>query len=239
MKQVVVMAGGKGLRLRPFTELFPKPLIPFQNRPVLSYLLDQLKSEGFEDVIISVGYLSEYIKMYFGNGEKIGLNIRYVDETQPLGTAGSLSIIDNLDENFLVTNGDILTDISFRKFFEFHLSQGGELTVATAKRDYTIPLGYLNIDEDYNVSEYIEKPKTTLDVSMGIYAISKSIMMEKIFSGEFLDMPTLVNYLVSKNKRVKAFKHSSYWLDIGRYEEYEKALSDFNEYYETIRSSRG
>lgn len=225
--QAVILAGGRGTRLRPFTSNFPKPLVPIGDMPILKIILKQLKYYGFHDVILAVNHLAELIMSFFKDGEDLGLNITYSIENKTLGTAGPLSIIDNLDDNFLVMNGDVLTNIDFGNLFEYHMENRGQATIATYKKTLTIDLGVLKIDGDTFV-DYIEKPTYDFDISMGVYIFSREII-ELLPQNEKMDLPDLIKRLRDNRKKILCYKGTYEWLDIGRILDYEEANNIFEE----------
>lgn len=225
--QAVILAGGKGSRLKPFTTIIPKPLVPIGDMPILEVVLRQLKYYGFKDIIITVSHLAELIMAFFKDGKKLGLDIRYVIEDTPLGTAGSLSIIDNLDDNFLVMNGDLLTTINFKALFNFHKEYKNDATIAVYKKEVKIDLGVLEIKKD-NFVDYIEKPLYKFDISTGVFVFNRSIV-RFIKKEELLDMPDLILRLKKNEKKIMCYRGKYYWLDIGRPEDYERAIEIFKE----------
>ena len=198
--KAVILAGGKGSRLAPYTTVLPKPLMPIVDMPILEIVLKQLRSCGFDEIQIAVGHLAALIKSYFGDGSDFGIHIEYSLEDVPLGTAGPLGQIDGLTETFLLMNGDILTDLDFRKLVDHHLSGQCLLTVATHKRTVKIDFGVLETDGG-RVTRYIEKPSLDYVVSMGVYVMEPSVR-EYITPGEYLDMPDLVRLLLADGKPV-------------------------------------
>jgi NDP-sugar pyrophosphorylase family protein len=224
--KAVILAGGKGTRLSPYTTIFPKPLMPLGHEPILEIVLKQLKKNGFNEVILAVGYLAELIKAYFGDGKRIGLKIQYSKEESPLGTAGPLSLIKGLESTFLVMNGDILTTISYTKLIKFHKHNKSIATIAVSNRELNVNYGVIKLKNDSIINSYDEKPILNYQVSMGIYmfepAVFKYIPKEK-----YLDFPNLVNKLIKNGEKVIAYKSRDYWLDIGRKDDYEKAQEEF------------
>jgi len=218
---VLLLAGGKGSRLRPYTLVIPKPLIPVGEKPIIEILLTQLKHFGFQEIMVSTGYLGEMIKSYLGTGEKLGLKIQYVAEEQPLGTAGPMSLIQESEDSFLMLNGDLLTDIDFRNLYEFHNKHGEICTICTFRKDEKIELGVLEIENE-TVLRYIEKPTTSYQVSMGIYVFSKKIL-EYIPKDTRFDLPDLINLLLEKKVRIVPYEHKGEWLDLGRFDDYAHA----------------
>jgi len=223
--QAIILAGGQGTRLRPFTTNFPKPLVPLGDRPILEIILKQLKHYGFHDVILAVNHLAELIMAFFQNGENLGLNLTYSMEHKTLGTAGPLSIIDDLEEHFLVMNGDILTNINYRDLYDYHIEHDDFATIATYRKELTIDLGVLEIEEG-QFTNYIEKPKYYFNVSMGLYIFKKSIT-DFIPHNKKLDLPDLILKLKENNKKISCYKSDYYWLDIGRISDYEEANNIF------------
>ncbi len=225
--QVLILAGGLGSRLKPFTTNFPKPLVPIDNIPILEIILKQLKYYGFKDVILAVNHMADLIMAFFQNGEKYGLNITYSVENTPLGTAGPISIARNLNENFLVMNGDVLTSLNFKKMYDFHIKNQSEITIATFNKEVKIDLGVIKTENNLLI-DYIEKPTYKFNVSMGVYFFSKSIL-KFLNKGEKMDIPELFLKL-KKNKRViSCFSEKCEWLDIGRVDDYEMATEIFKE----------
>lgn len=223
--QAIILAGGKGSRLRPFTTYIPKPLVPLGEMPILEIVLKQLKHFGVTDVVLAVNHLAEIIRAFFQNGEKLGLNITYSSEDKPLGTAGPLSLIEKLDDNFLVMNGDILTTLNFAQMYQFHLENKSDLTIAIYKKEVKIDLGVLEIKNN-TFQNYIEKPTYYFDVSMGIYFMNKRLI-ELIPKNIKYDLPELVIKAHQNKKIVKCYSGDYYWLDIGRVDDYENAQEIF------------
>jgi len=224
--QAVILAGGKGTRLKPYTTVLPKPLMPIGDYPILEVVIRQLKKNGFDRIIIAVGYHAEIIQAFFGNGEKWGVHIEYSFEDKPLGTAAPLRNIQNLDDNFLMMNGDILTDLDFKKLIEFHGQQDAAITIATHNRSVKIDYGTLEYDEHNVLKKFSEKPILNYNVSMGIYVCSKRII-DHIPEDKYFDFPDMVQALLRNNKKVFCYPYDGYWLDIGRPDDYEIAIDDF------------
>jgi len=224
--QAVILAGGKGRRLAPYTTVFPKPMMPMGDRPILEILIRQLKHYGCKDIFLAVGYLAELIMAYFRRGEKLGVNIRYSVEERPLGTAGPLALIDELNEDFLVMNGDLLTTLDFADFYEHHRHQGSMATIGTNRRATRIDLGIVHLDGKCCVTGYTEKPELSHEVSMGVYCFNRSVL-RWIPRGEFMDFPDLVHTIIREGCRVMAYRFDGFWLDIGRPDDYQRALEEF------------
>jgi NDP-sugar pyrophosphorylase family protein len=224
--QAIILAGGKGTRLKPFTTSFPKPLVPIGDMPILELVLKQLRQHGFTDVILAVNHLAELIMAFFGDGKKLGLNITYSMEDRELGTAGPLSLIERLDDDFLVMNGDVLTTIDYRNLYEYHVRNHGDATISTYRKEIKIDLGVLKI-ENGRFQNYIEKPTYHFDVSMGIYMFNKGVI-GAIPRDQRLDMPELILKLKSLGRNILCYSGDYYWLDIGRVDDYETAVEIFS-----------
>jgi NDP-sugar pyrophosphorylase family protein len=225
--KAVVLAGGKGTRLAPYTRILPKPLMPIGDMPILEILLRQMKRDGVDEVILTVGYLSELLRRFFQDGSQYGIPIRYSYEERPLGTAGPLSLIDGLDDTFVVTNGDVLTTLDFRELIEFHRAQEAIATIAMHERKVQIDLGVIHLDGDHRIDNYIEKPSMDYKVSMGMYVFEPAVL-QYIPKGEHLDFPDLVLKLISAGEHVVGFPFDGYWQDLGNPEEYRQASEEFN-----------
>ncbi len=224
--RVIILSGGKGVRLAPLTEVIPKPLVPIGGMPILEIVIRQLKAQGFEKITLAVGYMAELLRAYFQDGSRFGVKIDYSFEKEPLGTAGPLALIDNLDDTFMVMNADVLTNINYREFVEHHREQKGLTTIATFERQTKIDLGVIVKNGDGRVMDYIEKPSYNHMVSMGIYIFEPQVL-EYIHKKVYLDFPNLVRMLLRNSKPVHYYHFSGYWLDIGRHDDYAKAAEDF------------
>jgi NDP-sugar pyrophosphorylase family protein len=231
MRRAVILAGGLGTRLRPYTTVLPKPLMPVGDRPILDIVIRQLARAGFERITIATGYLAELIEAFFGDGARYGVAIDYFREEEPLGTVGALSLIDGLDDHFLVMNGDILTNIDFSALLDRHRDGGQAATVAAHARDIQVSLGVMLFqqeDDPTRVTHYIEKPKLSYMASMGVYCFAPRVR-KFIPSGERLDFPDLVLRLIAGGETVRAWPSQDRWLDIGRHDDYEQAQDEFNQ----------
>jgi NDP-sugar pyrophosphorylase family protein len=235
MRRVVILAGGEGTRLRPYTTVFPKPLMPIGDRPVLDIVVRQLKAHGFDRVTVATGYLAELIEAFFRDGEAYGIPIDYYREREPLGTVGALALIDGLaEQDILVMNGDVLTDIDYRELLERHSASDAAATIATKVRHIQISLGVLRFDDDGDptrLTGYDEKPAIDFTASMGVYCFAPRALAY-IRPGERLDFPDLILRLIAAGEVVRAWPSSNYWLDIGRPGDYEQAQEEF----ESVRS---
>lgn len=228
--KAVVLAGGKGTRLAPYTKILPKPLMPIGDMPILEVLIVQMKQYGIAEVILTVGHLAQLIYSFFEDGSQFGIPIRYSFEEEPLGTAGPLAQVQGLERTFLVCNGDVLTTLDMRELVDFHKSQGAMATIAMHQRKVKIDLGVIDLNGQHEITNYIEKPQFDYDVSMGIYVFEPSVL-QYIPRGDHLDFPDLVLRLLAANQRVIGFPFSGYWKDLGRADDYDEATADF----ETMR----
>lgn len=226
--RAVILAGGKGTRLRPYTTVLPKPLVPVGDRPILELIIRQLAWAGFDRIDLSVGHLGELIRAYL-SGEGIappGVTLEYHWEDEPRGTAGALQLIKPADDTFLVMNGDILTTLDYAELVRFHEQRGGALTIATHSKDVSLGLGVIEA-EGAEVSDYIEKPTLSYEVSMGVYVYSQTAL-EHVPSGRF-DFPELVLALLAAGERVTTYRFDGEWFDIGTLQEHEQAVAAYAE----------
>ena len=226
--RAVIMAGGKGTRLAPYTTMFPKPLVPIGDMPILEIVVRQLSHFGIPKITLAVGHLAELIMTYFGDGSRYGVQIDYSREEQPLGTAGPLSLVKGLNSAFLVMNGDLLTTLDFRGLLDHHHQSGAVATVAAYKRQVKIDLGILELDEQNHVRGYIEKPTYTHHVSMGIYVFEPSAL-DYLEPNTRLDLPELVTRLLQAGRPVEAHVFKGFWLDIGRPADYAFAAENHDQ----------
>jgi NDP-sugar pyrophosphorylase family protein len=195
--------------------------------PILEVLLRQMKASGVEDVILTVGHLSELLKAFFQDGHQWGLNICYSYEEKPLGTAGPVALVNGLEETFLVTNGDVLTTLNLKDLIGFHKQQKAIATIASHQRQVHIDFGVLQMNGDCTVIGYNEKPNIDYVVSMGIYVFEPEVL-RYIPKNQYLDFPDLVLKLIAAGERVLSFPFDGYWKDLGRPDDYEQAAEDFN-----------
>lgn len=224
--KAVVLAGGKGTRLAPYTKILPKPLMPIADMPILEVLLKQMKRSGITDVTLTVGHLANLLRTFFMDGRQWGMNISYSFEDKPLGTAGPLSLIEGLDSTFLVTNGDVLTTLDLRELVTYHKSHGGIATIAVHKRQVKIDLGVVEWDGDNCIGGYIEKPIYDYTVSMGVYIFEPEVLKFIPFN-VYLDFPELVLKLIAAGEKVIGYAFDGYWMDLGRPDDYTQAADDF------------
>lgn len=226
--QALVLAGGKGTRLYPYTTVLPKPLMPVGDYPILEILLRQLKSAGVTEVILAVGYLSQLLQAFFQNGERLGLKISYSFEDKPLGTAGPIALaIDQLEQDFLVLNGDLLTTLRFGNLINYHKEKQAAATIGLYQREVKIDFGVIETDEAGKLARYIEKPTYHFDVSMGVNVLNKERILPYLKPGEYLDIPDLMMKLSQDGHAVHCYREPCYWLDIGRVDDYQVAVNKF------------
>jgi dTDP-glucose pyrophosphorylase len=221
--QAVIMAGGAGTRLRPLTQDLPKPMLPVGGRPMLEHVIEQLRGAGIQRVNITTHYKREVIENHFGNGQGFGVEVSYVKETQPLGTAGALGLMDQPKEPLLVVNGDILTRVDFRALLQFHREHQADLTVAVRQYDVNVPFGVIETDGE-RVTKVVEKPVLNFFVNAGIYLLEPYVH-QFIPNGQRYDMTELIQHLVAAGRRVVSFPVLEYWLDIGQHADYVAAQS--------------
>lgn len=227
-KRAVILAGGEGRRLRPYTVVIPKPLMPIGKYPVLEVIVRQLVSCGFDHITMAVNHQAEIIKAFFNSGEKWGVRIDYSLENKPLGTMGPLKLIRDLKGHFLVMNGDVLTDLNFVKFYDYHVEKNHFFTVSTCKRELRSEFGVLEINKNGLLSKFQEKPIFKFDVSMGIYMLSKEAL-EYIPHGQAYGFDQLMMHLIESNIPVHGKQHQGFWLDIGRPDDYLEAQEVFEQ----------
>src|SRR5215831_1110575 len=212
--EAVILAGGKGTRLKPYTTTLPKPLMPVGERPILEIVIGQLRAAGIKKVRMAVNHMADIIMAFFGNGEKFGVEITYSIEDKPLGTVGPVKLIKDLPESFLVMNGDILSDIDYADLHSKHLSSGADLTIATYQRDNEIDFGVLEI-EGGRLTAFREKPVYHLSVSMGIYVFNRALL-SRVPANQHFGIDNLVLGMLADKHPVNTYAFLGYWLDIGR-----------------------
>lgn len=231
--RAVILAGGKGTRLAPLTEVIPKPLVPLGGKPILEIVITQLQRCGFHKITLAVGYMGDLIRAYFQDGSKWGVNIDYSFEAQPLGTAGPLALINGLEETFLVMNADVLTNLDYQELIRFHKSHDALATIGAYQRQVTIDLGVIISNGEHRVQDYLEKPATTHLVSMGVYIFEPEVTPYIAGRGR-LDFPDLVKILLKESKPVNYYPFEGYWLDIGRHDDYQRASDEFEGLSQTL-----
>lgn len=225
--KAVILAGGKGARLAPYTKILPKPLMPIGDMPILEILLRQMKRAGVDEAILTVGHLAELLRAFFQNGERLGMKIYYSYEEQPLGTAGPLSLIQQpLEDTFLVTNGDVLTTLDLADLVRWHRESGAIATIAMHARKVKVDLGVLQHTDEHQITGYIEKPTYDFHVSMGVYVFEPRVL-QYIPHNQYLDFPNLVLKLIAAGEKVMGYPFDGYWQDLGRPDDYEQAVDEF------------
>jgi NDP-sugar pyrophosphorylase family protein len=228
-RRAVVLAGGRGSRLAPYTTVLPKPLLPVGDRPILEILLRQLGTAGLDDVTLAVGHLAHLVRAVVGDGSALGVSVRYHDEGEALGTAGPLASIPDLGDTFLMVNGDVLTTLDFRALVAAHEEAGNALTIATHCRTVHTDYGVLHTDgaigPTHRVMGYEEKPQLAYTVSMGVYVLEPSAIAGLV-EGEYRDFPDLVLALLEQDAAVGSYAYDGYWLDIGREDDFRRAQAD-------------
>ena len=225
--KAVILAGGRGTRLAPFTYVLPKPMMPVGDKAILEILLRQMKRSGINHVVLTVGHLAGLMQAFFQGGEQFDLDITYSFEPKPLGTAGPLAMVPGLEDTFLVSNGDVLTLLDIEEFFAFHRQQGGICTLAVHQRQLHVDLGVIQQDEDdFRITGYIEKPTLDYKVSMGMYIFEPRVL-DYIPHNEYLDFPNLVLKLLAAGEKVVGYPFDGYWMDLGNPEDYAQANHDF------------
>lgn len=224
--RAIILAGGKGTRLRPYTVVLPKPLMPIGEYPILEVIIRQLVHFGFSHITLAVNHQAEIIQAFFGNGDKWGIAIDYSLEDQPLSTMGPLRLIKDLPKNFLVMNGDILTDLDFRTFHDFHAAKKNIFTISSFQREVHSEYGVLQINECEQLTGFQEKPIVRYDVSMGVYMAHRDVL-RYIPSGQPYGFDHLMLDLIADNNPAGVMKYDGYWLDIGRPDDYNQAIDEF------------
>jgi NDP-sugar pyrophosphorylase family protein len=231
-RRAVILAGGRGSRLGPYTTVLPKPLLPVGDRAILDVVVHQLRDFGITELTLAVGYLGHLVQAVMGDGSKLGVNITYHEEDEPLGTVGPLATIDDLDDTFLVMNGDVLTALDYAQLMDVHRESGNVLTIASHRRVVRTEYGVLHVDAEAGqvqpVSGFEEKPEIPYVVSMGVYVLEPRAV-DFIERDAYLDLPDLVLKLLAAGEPVGSYLFEGYWLDIGRHEDYEKALIEFEQ----------
>lgn len=225
-RTAVVLAGGLGSRLRPYTVVLPKPLMPIGEMPILEVIIKQLARHGFSRIVLAVNHQAELLRAFFGTGERLGVSIEYSLETKPLGTMGPLRQIPSLPDNFIVMNGDILCDLDFSAFIERHERQKQLFTIAAAKREQLIDYGVLIADSSDRLTGFAEKPRTNYLVSMGVYCVSREIL-DWIPPDQAFGFDQLMLKLIGAGREVRLEPHGGYWLDIGRPDDYFRAVEEW------------
>jgi NDP-sugar pyrophosphorylase family protein len=224
--RAIVLAGGKGTRLAPYTKVLPKPLMPIGDMPILEIILRQMQRAGIDEVILTVGHLAGLLQAFFQDGKNLGIKISYSFEDNPLGTAGPLSMVEGLDDTFLVCNGDVLTTLNLSDLITYHRRSGAVATIATHTRNIHVDLGVIQFNGNQEIIGYLEKPTYSYQVSMGIYIFEPSVL-KYIEHNQYLDFPDLVLRLLASGDRVVGYPFEGYWQDLGRADDYEQAVDEF------------
>ena len=230
IRQAVIMAGGKGTRLYPYSALFPKPLMPLGDMPILELLLRRMKAVGVREVIIAVNHLRHLIEVYFGDGSELRMRLYYCNEDKPLGTAGALgNMLPLLDETFFLTNGDLLTTMDLRRMALSHISERADASIGIYERENKIDFGLIEFDANNRLSAYREKPTSKYHVSMGVYILQREAVRPHVSEVDYLDMPNLLLKIKASNGNVVCFQDNCIWLDIGRPDDFALAQKMFEE----------
>jgi NDP-sugar pyrophosphorylase family protein len=241
-RRAVILAGGKGTRLAPYTTVLPKPLMPIGDRAILDVVVRQLHSHGFDRLTFAVGYLAHLVKAVFGDGSAYGVSIDYHEEDEPLGTAGPLATIEGIDGPFLAMNGDVLTTLDYGELVRRHVESGNALTIATHRRVVRTEYGVLRLDGHgeplTRVTGYEEKPEIPYTVSMGVYVLEPRAL-RYVPTGRRFDIPDLVLALLEGGEPVGSYLFEGYWLDIGRHDDYEQALQDYEQILPRLLAETG
>jgi len=227
--QAVILAGGKGSRLRPYTTILPKPLMPLGEMPIAEIIIRQLKRSCITNIAISTGHLAELIEAFFGDGKRWGVKISYVREDIPLGTAGALRLVKNLGDDFIAINGDVLTDVDFGTLWKFHKRKKNIATITIKERKVVTDFGVIETNSRGELAEYFEKPQHSSFVSMGIYLLNKRCR-DYIGRNESLGMPELMLRMKNAGEVINCFKTSALWLDLGRLDDFEAAQDVFEKH---------
>jgi NDP-sugar pyrophosphorylase family protein len=227
--RAVILAGGMGTRLRPYTVVLPKPLMPIGQYPILEVVVRQLARHGFRQVTMAVNHQADLIKAFFGDGARWGLEIDYSLESMPLSTIGPLKLLEDLPEQFLLMNGDVLTDLNYREFCDTHVSAGRLFTIAAAKRTHTVDYGVLEVDGENQLCRFHEKPSHQYLVSMGVYVVDRSLLF-RVPSGVKYGFDDLMRDMLARGESVHVAPYEGYWLDIGRPDDYERAIDEFEQH---------
>lgn len=227
--RAIILAGGRGTRLKPYTTIIPKPLVPIGGEmPIMEIVIRQLVKAGFTHITLAVNHMANFIMAFFGDGSRWGIKIDYSLEEKPLSTIGPLTLIQDLPPNFLVMNGDILCNLNYKKFYESHLKMSNDITVSVYNREEKIDFGVLKYDKNNFMTEFIEKPVYTFDVSMGIYCINRSII-KKLPKGEPYGFDNLMVDGIKNKQKIGVIPFHGFWMDIGRPDDCDRANETYKE----------
>jgi len=225
--KAVILAGGKGTRLKPYTTVIPKPLVPVGEKAIIEILMNRLRKSGVDEVYICLNHFAELIIAFLGNGTKFGVKINYIIEDQPLGTVAPVKLIHDLPENFLVMNGDLLTNLDFRILFDRHVASNALLTISAYKRTTRIDFGVIDVDQTTDMAiGFHEKPVYDFEVSMGVYAMNRKVL-DLVPDRTPFGFDNLMFTMFEQKKEILVFRFDGYWLDIGRPDDYERANDDY------------
>jgi len=225
-KRAIILAGGKGTRLKPYTLSLPKPLVPIVDKPIIEIIILQLVKNGFDHITLTINHMAEIIRAFCGDGSKWGVKIDYSQEHKPLSTMGPLTLIDDLPDTFLVMNGDVLTDLNFSEFYDNHIASKNIFSISSFERQHVNEYGVLEVNSESTLIGFFEKPSQKFEVSMGIYMANREIL-NFIPQNKAYGFDNLMYDLLEKERKVSVIKHDGYWLDIGRPDDYEKAAIDY------------
>lgn len=227
--QAIILAGGKGTRLKPYTAVIPKPLMPVGEYPICEVIIRQLEAAGLKNIVISTGHLAGLIEAYFGDGRKWGVDIKYVTEYKPLGTAGAMKLVKSMDNDCLIINGDVLTDLNFQELIKYHKSRKAMATITIKERVVKTDFGVIEVDKNDDLADYIEKPEHKSFVSIGVYVLNKK-SLDFITDDENIGMPDLVLRMKAAAQKISCFKTKALWLDLGRLDDFEASQEVFEKH---------
>jgi len=227
-KRAIILAGGKGTRLKPYTVVLPKPLVPIGDLPILEIVIRKLVKCGFDHITLTVNHQAEIIRAFFADGSKWNIKIDYSYEEKPLSTMGPLALINDLPENFLVMNGDILSDLNYGELFDFHVQNNNSFTVSSFVREHVNLYGVLESNSNHELTGFREKPISRFEVSMGVYIVNKKVL-KYIPVNEPFGFDHLMLEMIKSNDKPFVKQYEGYWLDIGRPDDYESATEVFLE----------
>ena len=226
--KALILVGGKGTRLKPYTNNIPKPLLPVGDKPILEIILMQLKNSGINEVVLAVGHMSQLFESFFGDGSRLGIKITYTFEDKPVGTAGAIAYaIDSFEDDFIVMNGDLLTTLNYKKIYDTHQKNNASGTIAISKREVKMDFGIVETTSEGLLKSYKEKPSYYYNFGMGVNVLNVDVIRPFLKKGEYLDMPNLMLLLKDSGEKVYAYQEDCFWLDMGRPDDYEKANDVF------------
>jgi len=231
--KALILVGGKGTRLKPYTTVIPKPLLPVGDLPILEIILLQLKAAGVDEVILAVGHMAHLFESFFQDGARFGIKISYSYEDKPLGTAGAVAfVLDDLGDDFIVMNGDLLTTLNYKKMFMLHQKRAAAATIATFNREIKIDFGVIEFDSSQMLKTYTEKPSYSFNLGMGVNILNADIASNFLVKDEYLDMPDLMLKIQSQGHAVYCHNEDCFWLDMGSHTDYQEA----NEVFEKMKN---